>query len=168
LDVRLFIHAFRMLHYYGYSHVAQRAKLTVGRDVSIAPNVSFRNAERIVLEDGVQLAEYSSLWAGLTSGRITVGAHTTFGPGSFVTAANYDLSGVGTPTAKAMIERDVFIGENCWIGAKAIILCGVSIGSGSVIGAGAVVTCNIPAGVVAAGVPARVLHQRPMEEPPDP
>jgi maltose O-acetyltransferase len=35
----------------------------------------------------------------------------------------------------------------------------VSIGQDTVVGAGAVVTCNLPAGVVAAGVPARVLRE---------
>ena len=35
---------------------------------------------------------------------------------------------------------------------------GVTIGSGTVIGSGSVVTRNIPAGVVAAGNPCRVLR----------
>lgn len=39
---------------------------------------------------------------------------------------------------------------------------GVTIGKGSVIGAGSVVTRDIPAGVVAAGVPCRVI--RPVTE----
>ena len=43
-----------------------------------------------------------------------------------------------------------------------MILPGGTIGEGSVIGAGAVVTQDIPANVVAAGVPCRVL--RPITE----
>ena len=39
---------------------------------------------------------------------------------------------------------------------------GVTIGQGSVIGAGSVITRDIPAGVVAAGVPCRVI--RPITE----
>ena len=54
------------------------------------------------------------------------------------------------------------IGDNVWVGAGAVILPGVTIGEGSVIGAGAVVTQDIPANVVAAGVPCRVL--RPITE----
>lgn len=41
------------------------------------------------------------------------------------------------------------------IGSGAVILCGVTIGEGAMIGAGAVVTRDVPAGSVAAGVPAR-------------
>ena len=44
------------------------------------------------------------------------------------------------------------------IGTSSTILCGVTIGENSIIGAGSVVTKNVPANVVAAGVPARVLR----------
>ncbi len=52
----------------------------------------------------------------------------------------------------------VTIGDNVWIGAGVNILPGVSIGANSVIGAGAVVVRDIPAGVLAAGNPARVIR----------
>jgi acetyltransferase-like isoleucine patch superfamily enzyme len=59
--------------------------------------------------------------------------------------------------APILIEDDVFIGMQC------LILKGVTIGSGSVIGAGSVVIQSIPAGVIAAGNPARVI--RPIDAP---
>lgn len=46
-----------------------------------------------------------------------------------------------------------------WIADKVTILSGVTIGDNSMIGANAVVTHDIPAGVIAAGVPARVIRQ---------
>jgi acetyltransferase-like isoleucine patch superfamily enzyme len=55
-------------------------------------------------------------------------------------------------TAPVVIEDDVFIGMS------ALILKGTTIGRGSVIGAGSVVATDIPAGVIAAGNPARVLR----------
>lgn len=45
------------------------------------------------------------------------------------------------------------------IADKVTILSGVTIGDNSTIGANAVVTHDIPAGVIAAGVPARVIRQ---------
>ena len=52
----------------------------------------------------------------------------------------------------------ITIHDNVWIGANATICPGVTIGEGSIIGAGSVVNRDIPAGVVAAGVPCRVLR----------
>lgn len=56
------------------------------------------------------------------------------------------------------INKPITIGKDCWIGAGAIILGGVTIGDGTTIGAGSVVTKDIPAGVVAAGNPCRVIR----------
>ena len=55
----------------------------------------------------------------------------------------------------------VSIGNDIWIGHGAIVLAGRSIGDGAVIAAGAVVTKDVPAGVIVAGNPAKVL--RPIE-----
>jgi acetyltransferase-like isoleucine patch superfamily enzyme len=44
------------------------------------------------------------------------------------------------------------------IGSNATILCGVTIGTNSIIGAGSVVTGDVPANVIVAGNPAKVLR----------
>ncbi len=54
-------------------------------------------------------------------------------------------------------KAPVRIGRNCWIGMNAMVLKGVTIGDGSVIAAGSLVLHDIPAGVLAAGSPARVV-----------
>ena len=55
--------------------------------------------------------------------------------------------------------KPITIGDNCWLGGNVTVCGGVTIGSGSVIGAGSVVTKDIPAGVLAAGVPCRVIRE---------
>jgi acyl-[acyl carrier protein]--UDP-N-acetylglucosamine O-acyltransferase len=50
-----------------------------------------------------------------------------------------------------VLERDV------WVARGAAILPGVRVGEGSVVGYGSVVTSDVPAGVVVAGNPARVV-----------
>jgi acetyltransferase-like isoleucine patch superfamily enzyme len=54
----------------------------------------------------------------------------------------------------------VVIGDDVWLGANVIVLPGVAIGRGSIIGAGSVVTHDVLEGMIAAGVPARVLRAR--------
>jgi acetyltransferase-like isoleucine patch superfamily enzyme len=59
----------------------------------------------------------------------------------------------GRPRMAAVeLEEDVFVGD------RVLILKGVRIGAHSVIGAGSVVSASIPAGVIAAGNPARVIR----------
>jgi maltose O-acetyltransferase len=53
----------------------------------------------------------------------------------------------------------IVIGDNVWLGGGAIVCPGVPIGDDTVVGAGAVVTRDLPAGVVAIGVPARVVRE---------
>jgi acetyltransferase EpsM len=55
----------------------------------------------------------------------------------------------------------VTVGRAAWIGIGAVLRDRVSVGDGSIVGAGSVVVRDIPAGVVAYGVPARVV--RPVE-----
>ena len=58
-------------------------------------------------------------------------------------------------------DRAVKIGEYVWIGANSLVLKGVSIGDNSIVGAGSVVANDIPANVIAAGNPARVIKNLP-------
>ncbi|MCU0473444.1 MAG: acyltransferase [Bacteroidales bacterium] len=54
--------------------------------------------------------------------------------------------------------RPVIIGENVWLGGNSVVLKGVNIGENAVIGANSVVTKNIPANVIAAGNPCKVIR----------
>jgi virginiamycin A acetyltransferase len=52
----------------------------------------------------------------------------------------------------------VRIGAGAWVGSAAVVMA--DVGQETVVGAGAVVTRPLPDGVVAAGVPARILRNR--------
>lgn len=57
------------------------------------------------------------------------------------------------------LATPVHIGNNVWLGGGTIVLPGVTIGDDTTIGVGSVVTKDIPAGVVAAGNPARIIRE---------
>jgi maltose O-acetyltransferase len=54
-------------------------------------------------------------------------------------------------------RKSVIIGKNVFIGNNVTVLKGVTIGDNSVIGNGSIVTKNIPANMIAAGLPCRVI-----------
>jgi acetyltransferase-like isoleucine patch superfamily enzyme len=56
------------------------------------------------------------------------------------------------------LNRDVFIGDNCFIGAHSIILPGVTIGDGCIVAAASVVARDVPTGSLVAGNPARIVE----------
>ena len=91
-------------------------------------------------------------------GHVYVADKVMFGPNVTIATASHPIE----PTLRArglQYNRDVYIGENTWIGAGVIIVPGVRIGKNSVIGAGSVVTKDIPDNVVAVGNPCRVLRE---------
>ncbi len=55
-------------------------------------------------------------------------------------------------------DRDVYIGDNCFIGAHSIILPGVTIGNNCIVSAASVVVRDVPAGSLVAGNPARIVE----------
>jgi tetrahydrodipicolinate N-acetyltransferase len=91
------------------------------------------------------------------SDAVTIGEHCTLAWDTQVLDDDFHvLTAGGERRARAAPVR---IGDRVWLGAGAIVLKGVTIGDGSVVGAGAVVTGDLPGGVVAAGVPARVVGE---------
>ena len=111
----------------------------------------------IELGDGVQLNNNAFLKS--EGGGIRIGADSLLGSQIEILDSDFhdlhpDRRRGGSPrTAPVELGRNVFVGD------RSIILKGVSIGNDSVIGAGSVVSTSIPAGVVAAGNPARVVRE---------
>jgi len=159
-DLGTYAHAFRLLHFASYSHVRQVRRLKRGADVSFAPNVSFRNAERITIGAGSHIGEHSILWAGDTKGRIVLGEKSLLGPHVTITASNYATEPGAFVMDQPRLEQDIIVGNDVWLGANSVILAGVTIGDGAVVAAGAVVTRDVAAGTIVGGVPAKAIGHR--------
>src|SRR6478609_10287465 len=86
-DPRTYLQALRLAHFAYYSHVQQIRKLRLGSNVQMAPNVSFRNAERVTIGDGSHVGEYSVIWAGNSRGVITLGRKCLLAPHVTITAS---------------------------------------------------------------------------------
>lgn len=97
----------------------------------------------------------------LDTSPVHIGTGAFIAPGVCLACSGHSVDpeqrghGIGT-------SAPITLEDNVWIGANATVCGGVTIGAGSVIAAGSVVTQDIPAGVVAGGVPCRVI--RPITE----
>jgi len=159
-----------------------------GEPVVLQP-VLFVGPGQIVLGDGVQFGWKSSplFYAGychvettVPEARIEIGDRTEFNnnlmiksEGAGIRIGKDGLFGANIEIfdsnfhdlhperrkAGTQSMAPVEIGDNVFVGMSVKILKGVTIGSDSVIGAGSVVSSSIPAGVIAAGNPARVIRE---------
>ena len=86
---------------------------------------------------------------------VKIGDRVRMGPYAMVMDSDYHAARDRgeKPTAPIVIEEDV------WLAGRVSVLRGSRIGRGSVITAGSVVSGEIPAGVIAGGVPARVIRR---------
>ena len=84
--------------------------------------------------------------------QITLGNNVRCGANTLITDSDWHLD-----DPRAGLPKPILIEDNVWLGVNVIVMKGVTIGQNSVIGAGSVVTKNIPANVVAAGNPCKVI-----------
>lgn len=90
-------------------------------------------------------------------GHIYIGDKVMFGPNVTIATAGHPINSELRDRG-LQFNKDVYIGENTWIGAGVVILPGVHIGKNTIIGAGSVVTKDIPDNVIAVGNPCKVLR----------
>lgn len=130
-------------------------KLTL-RECSLASRVSFGSffAQReATLGRGVYIGAYCVLGRCRIGDRTQIASHV-----EVLSGRHQHLRGPGGAIegAESGVFEEIGIGEDCWIGAAAVVMA--NVGARTTIGAGAVVASDVPAGVVAAGVPARVVR----------
>ncbi len=90
--------------------------------------------------------------------KVTIGSRTLIGPNVQIYTATHPLN--YTERASGLESgKPITIGDDVWIGGSVVICPGVSIGDRSVIGAGSVVAKDVPADVIAAGNPCRVIRE---------
>jgi acetyltransferase-like isoleucine patch superfamily enzyme len=133
--------------------------ITVGAGVFLgrATILSCKDGD-IVLGDHVNIGFHSEVFSG---SRVTVGRYGLFAAYTYLVGGGHAFDQQGVPVIEQpRTSRGIALGENVWLGTGVKVLDGVRMGRDVVVGAGAVVTSDLPDGVVAAGVPARVVRER--------
>jgi maltose O-acetyltransferase len=127
----------------------------VGHDVDIQPPFYCDYGDNISVGSHVFL-NFGCVF--LDCNRIEIGDGVQMGPGVHLYAATHPTE-PGLRAAGLEMARPVRVGNNVWVGGGAILCPGVTVGDNSVLGAGSVVVRDVPANVVAAGNPCRVLRR---------
>lgn len=134
-------------------------RLVLG-DVVADPCVGIRIGARTIVNVGAYLSG---------EGGLDIGEDVLIGPHAKLLSAGHAIDEGDVIIARNRITRArITVEDGAWIGAGAIVLEGVTIGRGAVVAAGALVRQDVPAGMVAAGMPARLLRSRRGEAWPEP
>jgi acetyltransferase-like isoleucine patch superfamily enzyme len=132
--------------------IGEGTLLEPGCWLTLSPDARIRIGEGCFLNRETMLAAHES---------IEIGDHVMFANHCFVGDADHRYDDPDVPiTHQGFVGRGpVRIGSNVWFGVNCVVTGGVEIGGRAVIGSNSVVTKDIPAGVIAAGVPAKVLRE---------
>jgi acetyltransferase-like isoleucine patch superfamily enzyme len=118
------------------------------------------------IEEG-KLTKYK--WMVQHKDKLKLGYKTDIGAFTYINAKNgvtiEDYVQIGSHCAIYSIstidnkEGTVMLKKNCKIGSHSVIMPGVTVGENSIVGAFSFVNTDIPANVVAAGIPAKVIKK---------
>jgi len=151
-----------------YQRIAPDVKL--GRDVKI---FAFVNLYGCTIGDGSKVGAFVEIQKNAIIGRnCKISSHTFVCEGVTIeddVFVGHNVSFINDRFPRATAEgrlqteadwtvQPTRVCAGASIGTSCTILSGVTIGSRAIIGAGSVVTRDVPAGVVAAGNPCRVLR----------
>jgi len=139
---------------------SQRARLfqelvgSTGSEPDVNPNFRCEFGDNVHVGDHFY-ANYDCVM--LDGAPITIGDNVLFGPKVGLYTSNH-LFDAAERKLGGCIAKPITVGSRCWLAANVTVLPGVTIGDDTIIGAGSVVTHDIPANVIAAGNPCRVLR----------
>jgi len=138
--------------------------IKIGNNVTIMANVRMVLTDRkespgsgIEIKDNV-IVNYGSFLSG--EGGLFIGKNVLIGPYAMFLSGGHTIDSMGSIYSAPLINKPIYLDDECWVGANAKIIGGVKIGYGAVIAAGAVVNRSIPPHAVVAGMPARIVGFR--------
>lgn len=133
--------------------------ITIGNGVFIGRNtiLSCKSGD-IAIGDGANIGFNCEIFS---ASRVTLGAQALVAAYCYLGAGTHDMDDPSRPVIEqGRVSRGIGVGAGAWLGAGAKILDGVTVGDQAIVGAGAVVREAVPAGAIAAGVPARIVGTR--------
>jgi len=152
--------------YYIHEHVSWRRKIHKKSNIRVHSTASIRNAQNIYIGENSHINMNCCVWAGEDS-KIILGDDLLMGPGVSIQADNHGTYRDEVMMRQERVQKDIVIGNDCWLCSNVTVTAGVHIADGCIVAAGAVVTKDVtePYSIVG-GVPAKIISSR-KERPAD-
>lgn len=143
---------------YGLKRTIWRwAGVRLGRGARLVSSVRIWTSGPVLIGEDTFIGHEVLLVGG--DAPISIGARCDLAPRVTVSTGTHeegDLSRAAGPG----LSKPVTVEDGVWIGTNVTLIAGSSVGAGSIVAAGSLVNKDVPAGVVAGGVPCRVLRSR--------
>jgi putative colanic acid biosynthesis acetyltransferase WcaF len=117
---------------------------------------------KVYMPWNLEMDEYACLAPEVdcyNAAKIKIGAHSTVSQKTYLCSASHDISKSNNP----LITAPVVIEDQVWIGADAFIGMGVTIRQGAVVGARACVFKDVEPWTVVGGNPAKFIKKREIQ-----
>lgn len=157
----------KRLYLFGGMPLIQGAlTIKVGDDCRISGQTTFSgrwaggNTPQLIIGNNVDISWQTTIAVGT---KVSLGNNVKIAgrgflagyPGHPIDAKDRAL---GLPELDSQVG-DIVLEDDVWLASGVTVMKGVTIGQGSIIAAGSVVTQSIPSGVIAGGVPAKVIKR---------
>jgi putative colanic acid biosynthesis acetyltransferase WcaF len=126
---------------------------TVGRGVRIRPSVTITYPWKVKIGNWSWIGDQATLYS---LGEITIGENAVVSQQSYLCTGSHDFS----KPAFDLFAIPIQIESEAWLAARVFVGPGVTVGHGAVIGACSVALKDVPAGMICAGNPLRVIRPR--------
>ncbi|HBX22988.1 MAG TPA: acyltransferase [Desulfotomaculum sp.] len=150
--------------YFIHEHVTWRRKMNYKKNIRVHSTASIRNPQNIYVGENSHINHNCCIWCGKES-RIILGDNLLMGPGVKMFSTNHGVYSDNPMTFQNMVEADIVIGNDCWIGANTVILKGVTIPDGCAVAAGSVVSKPLAKPyTIYGGIPAKPISKRKVRD----
>lgn len=127
----------------------------IGKGVLIRPSVNVTYPWKLSIGDWSWIGDGVTLY---TLGEIIIGDNAVVSQQSYICTGSHDY----TQIAFDLYAVPIHLESEVWVSTGVFVGPGVTIGYGSIIGTGSVVLKDVPAGMICAGQPLKVLRPRPV------
>ena len=126
-----------------------------GKDFQVTHSAILNTIDKIEIGNNVYIANFCSL---IANGKIEIGDNVLLGPGVVVSSGNHKYED-GHPL-KISSQKDVKIGDGCWLAANCTIVGGATFPPSSILAANSVLTSKLDVsltGGIYGGSPAKYI-----------